>query len=139
MRSAIAVAAVAVTLSWLVPSGRVSAECITDTRSIEQRRQDTPLVFVGDVLSIENVLRPSGDLYRVQVRFRVVEPYRGMDPGEQAVSFGLTAGQFTFQVGQRVLVYATGTPGNYSTHCTGTKVVGAQDPEAQNLRRLVRK
>jgi hypothetical protein len=137
MRTGTAIVIVGLVLGWPVPSVHVSAECITVARTLERRLQETPLVFVGEVLGTENLLLPES--YRVRVRFRVVEPFRGIDAGEQAVSFRPTAEDYKFEVGQRVLVYATGTRDNYSTQCTGTRVTGAQDLEVQDLRRLVRK
>lgn len=137
MRTIRALPVLIVLCAWPVPSARVAAECVTIVTSPEQRLTGTALVFVADVLSIEDVVRPES--YRVRVRFHVIEAYRGIETGERTVSFRPTAEEFRFEVGRRVLVYAGGTPEDYSTACSHTRVVTLQDREVQELRRLARK
>jgi len=122
-------------LEWR--SAVVSAECIVVRATLEQRVAGSQLVFVADVLGFENILKPES--YQYRVRFRVIEAYRGIEAGERAVQFRPTAEDFVFKVPQRVLVYASGTRDNYSTQCTATRVVTLEDPEIEELRRLVGK
>ena len=101
MRQVFATLAVsAVLIAWPTASPRVSAECITDGQSPKKRLGLYPVVFVGDVLGFESSDQRESLSYRV--RFRVIEAFRGA---------------------QRVLVYASGTPAQYSTQCTATRVV----------------
>jgi hypothetical protein len=124
-------------LAWEGRSSRVLGECISLNESLEQAFMRFPLVFVGDVLGVDNVLQPES--YRQRVRFRVIEAYRGIERGERAVLFRPGAEDFKFEASQRVLVYASGTRDNYSTQCTATRVVTLEDAALQELRRLARK
>jgi hypothetical protein len=118
-----------------IMSSRISAECIGLHESLAERVARTSLVFVGDVLSIENVLEPES--YHYRVRFHIRESFKGIGKGEQVVQFGpATVEDFKFQVGERVLVYAAGRPGSYSTQCTATGVIASKEAEIQALRRL---
>jgi hypothetical protein len=122
---------------WQGQAVNLSADCVRLRMSLEDRLKAPPLVFVADVLSIENVLQPES--YRYRVRFRVIETYRGIEAGEQVVQFRPSAEDFKFEVSQRVLVYAGGTRDNYSTQCSPTRVVTLEDAELQKLRELTRK
>jgi hypothetical protein len=124
-------------LAWEGRSSRVWGECIMLNESLEQAFMRFQLVFVADVLGIDNVLQPES--YRQRVRFRVIEAYRGIERGEQVVLFRPTAEDFKFEASQRVLVYATGTRDNYSTQCTATRVVTLEDGLLAELRQLARK
>jgi len=118
-------------------STRLVAECITDGEVPKKRLGLYPLVFVADVLNLEKASQPESTNYRV--RFRVIEGFRGIDVGERVLEFQQTAESFSFAASQRVLVYASGTRDQYSTQCTATRVVAAEDREVQELRRLSRK
>ena len=130
-------AVVAILCAWHASSFEVFAECIAIRESLAERVARSHLVFLGEVMSVENVLRPES--YRYRVRFRVIESFRGLEKGEQVVQFRLTAEDFKFEVSQRVLVYATGERDQYSTQCTATRLVGADDSEVRQLRALARK
>jgi hypothetical protein len=120
-----------------VTSARVSAECITNGDSPKKRLDLYPVVFVGDVLGFESSDQREFLAYRV--RFRVVEAFRGSDVGERVLQFRQTAESFPFAASQRVLVYASRTPDDYSTQCTATRVVASDDREVLELRRLSRR
>lgn len=131
------VAILLVLLAWEGQSSRVVGECIKLNESLEQMFMRSQLVFVADVLGVDNVVQPES--FRQRVRFRVIEAYRGIERGEQVVMFRPTAEDFVFSASQRVLVYAGGRRDNYSTQCTATRVVTLKDAELQELRRLARK
>ena len=137
MRRAIAILTVLVVFGWTAESARVSAECITDGGGPKKRLGGYPLVFVAEVLGFEKSNQPESLNYRV--RFRVIEAFRGINSGERVLEFQSSAESFRFAVSQRVLVYAHGTAGNYSTHCTATRIVTLDDSEVKELRRLSRR
>ena len=138
MRRVFAALAVLVALvGWPLTSARVSAECITNGEVPKKRLGLYPLVFVADVLGTEWPTQRESLNYRV--RFRVIEAFRGIDVGERVLEFQSTAESFSFAASQRVLVYAYGALGNYSTQCTATRVVASHDREVKELRRLTRK
>ena len=138
MRRVIATLAVLVAVvGWPAKSARVSAECITNGEFPKKRLGLYPLVFVADVLGIEQSIQPESTSYRV--RFQVIEAFRGIDVGERVLEFQSTAESFSFEASQRVLVYAHGALDKYSTQCTTTRVVASEDREVQELRRLSRK
>jgi hypothetical protein len=132
-----ALAVLAVMFDWTVLSTRLSAECITIPMTLAERLKVAPLVFVADVVGVEVVPQPES--YGVRVRFRVIEAYKGIETGEQALSFRPTAEDFKFEIGQRVLVYTAGAPDSHWAQCSTLRTVTLQDPELQELRRLVRK
>jgi len=117
-------------------SAHVSAECITNGENPKKRLDLYPVVFVGEVLGFESSDQREFLAYRV--RFRVIEAFRGIEVGERILQIRQTAESFTFAPSQRVLVYAHGTPNDYSTQCTATRVVVSDDREVLDLRRLSR-
>jgi hypothetical protein len=137
MRTIASCVAVLVLLAWEGRSSRVLGECISLNESLEQAFMRFQLVFVADVLGVDNVLQ--SESYRQRVRFRVIEAFRGIERGERVVLFRPTAEDFEFEASQRVLVYAGGTRDNYSTQCTATRAVTLEDAALQELRRLARK
>lgn len=137
MRRVIATLAVLMALvGWPVTSARLSAECITNGEVPKKRLGMYPLVFVADVLGTEWSSQRESLNYRV--RFRVIEAFKGVDVGERVLEFRSTAESFYFAAPQRVLVYAFGALGNYSTQCTATRLVASDDREVKELRRLTR-
>ena len=136
-RMTASLAVFAILCAWQASSSKVLAECIALRESLAERVTRSQLVFLGEVLSIENILQPES--YRYRVRFRVMESFRGLGKGEQVVQFRPSAEDFKCDVSQRVLVYATGARDQYSTQCTATRLADADDFEVRELRRLARK
>ena len=112
-----------------------SAECVTVPTTVAQRLAGSQLVFVGDVLAVEEVIRdPEPFVYRVW--FRVFEAYKGTMTGEQTFDFATTPDDYRFVVGQRLLVYASRTRrGTFSAGCSGPRKTGLNDAELAELRR----
>jgi hypothetical protein len=112
-----------------------SAECVTIPTTVAQRLAGTPLVFVGDVLAVEEViLDPEPFVYRV--RFRVLEAYKGTTMGERTFDLANGPDEFRFVPGHRVLVYASPNKrGKFSTGCAGSRDTLLNDAELVELRR----
>jgi hypothetical protein len=122
---------------WALGATVAAAECITLSQRPSDRLREHKMVFVADVLGLDNIIEPES--FRYRVRFQVIEAIKGIGRGEQAVQFAPTAEDFAFKVGQRVLVYVAGEPGRYSNQCTPTRETMLEDPEVQDLRRLARR
>jgi hypothetical protein len=110
------------------------AECISIPTTLKQTLEGYKLVFVADVLAIDAVIDP--EPFRWRVRFRVVEAFKGTEPGERVFYFTTTPDDFKFTGGTRVLVFASGLDDRLSTSCSRTRVVGDNDGEVQELRKL---
>jgi hypothetical protein len=111
-----------------------SAECVSLSRTLEQTFKGEKLVFLADVMAIDAVIDP--EPFRWRVRFQVVEAFKGTEPGERVFYFRTTPDDFKFTGGTHVLVYAGGLDDRLSTSCTQTRVVGDNDREVQELRKL---
>ena len=136
-RTTASFAVFAILCAWQARSVEVLADCVALRESLAERVARSQLVFLGKVLSVDNVSQPAP--YRSRVRFQVIESFRGLGKGERVVQFRPSVEDFKFEVSQRVLVYATGEPDQYSTQCSATRRVGADDSEMRELRRLARK
>jgi hypothetical protein len=125
-----------VTLLALACPAPVRAECVRLLETTTQRFARTSLVFFGEVLNVETIiLDPEPFVYRVQ--FRVDQPHKGTNGGEQTFDFGATAEDFIFKEGQQVLVWAhTDQRGKFSTQCSATRTTTADDSELTELRKL---
>jgi len=110
------------------------AECVSLSRSLERIFESEKLIFVADVLAVDAVIDP--EPFRWRVRFRVVEAFKGTEPGERVFYFTTTPDDFKFTGGTRVLVFASGLDDRLSTSCSRTRVVGDNDGEVQELRKL---
>lgn len=121
--------------TWLGSTGTASSECIRVTGDAPiDRMNGATKVFVADVRAIED----SGQ----RVVFDVLEGFKGVHPGRLAVQVYLEVHGFTFQAGQRVLVYgypAPEAPELLSTTCSATRLVTMGDKELVILRRLAKK
>jgi hypothetical protein len=90
----------------------------------------TPLVFSGTVIEVTPVPPKNARAMSFQrrVRFSVAKVWRGDAADTIEISTGMGGGDcgFNFVAGQQYLVYASGTPGQYSTGiCSRTKLLGA--------------
>jgi len=116
-------------------SAAVRAECVT---GLEQPQICGALgasdaVFLADVEDVRLV--PGSGSY--EVRFRVLEAFKGISVGERTLRFIGSSESFSFQVGQRVLVYA-GTDGDaWTTQCSRTRLADKLTEELEVLRALV--
>jgi hypothetical protein len=116
-------------------ASRIAAECVTlGGPKAANRLVNAHLVFVGDVLGVEDGSTPQHIQTRVQ--FRVIEAFKGVRRGERSMQFRASAEGFSFRPLQRVLVYARKDDDVYTTHCTTTRVVSLDDREVGELRRL---
>jgi hypothetical protein len=96
---------------------------------------ESELIFLADVISVQDAT--AGGMRVADVRFRVLEPFKGVLAPDATLRFDATqAEQFTFVPGQRLLVYASRSQGRWHSGCTRTRVVGADDPEIDILRGL---
>lgn len=85
----------------------------------------TPIVFSGEVLSIEPFDNPAGKIYSPhrRVRFRVDRSWRGEAAAEAIVTTASSSGEcgFEFQVGTQYLVFAHARDGKWITSiCSAT-------------------
>jgi hypothetical protein len=125
---------VCVAVCMLVPSV-VGAECVSIPGTVQQVFERYPIVFVGDVLAVDESIEPDPIPFRYRVRIRVVEPFKGIDAGEQVLYFATTPEDFRFKAGTRVLVYTSKSEDRHSTACTPTRIIYG-DGEAMALRKL---
>jgi len=127
--------AVCLAVCVLVPLvGR--AECIGIPGTLQQVFDRYPIVFVADVLAVDESIEPDPIPFRYRVRFRVVEPFKGIDAGERVLYFAASPDDFEFTTGTRVLVYASRSSDRYHTTCTPTRVIPSND-RAEEIRKLV--
>ena len=111
-----------------------SAECITVQMSLAEWVDSSRFVFFADVVSVENVLKPES--YRIRVRFRIIEAFKGTKRGNVTLDFRPIADEFQYQRSQSVLVFAVGTPGDSSSACNATRIATADDTDLRQLRAL---
>ena len=119
----------------LAPSA-VGAECVSIPGTVQQVFERYLIVFVGDVLAVDESIEPDPIPFRYRVRIRVVEPFKGIDAGEQVLYFATSPDDFKFKAGTRVLVYASRSDDRYRTTCTPTRVIPPED-RAEELRKLL--
>src|SRR5262245_4888079 len=89
-------------------------------------------VFLADVQDMQLV----PNTLETDVRFRVLNAFKGIRPGEQTLRFRSSAESFSFRIGQRVLVYATVDRDVWSTHCSRTQLSDDVNEELELLRAL---
>ena len=123
----------ALVMAW---AATAHADCARIHETIAERFARTPLVFYGEVVRVETImLDPTKYVYRV--RFLVDQAYKGTSAGEQTFEFGVSAEDFIFEDGQRVLVYAyRDQQGKFSTQCSDTHETMSTDPVLTELRSL---
>jgi hypothetical protein len=96
---------------------------------------ESELIFLADVVSVQDAT--AGGMRVADVRFRVVERFKGVVTADATLRFDATqAEHFTFVQGQRLLVYASRSQGRWHSGCTRTRVVSDGDPEIDILRGL---
>ena len=105
----------------LAPSRADACSCVVGAPLCETYWK-TPIVFAGQVVSIDNV-QPQGDSYRWRrVRFRVDSGFRGRSVTEVYTGSGGGDCGYNFVVGEKYLVYAAEFQGRVSTGiCSPTK------------------
>jgi hypothetical protein len=110
-----------------------SAECISLPGTDQQVFERYPVVFIADVVAVNEVIEP--EPFRYRIRFKVLEAFKGVEPGEQILDFATTPDDFKFKAGTRVLVYTSRSEDRHSTACTPTRVIDG-DGWALVLRKL---
>src|SRR4029078_7670322 len=70
-------------------------------------------------------------------RFRVRDAIKGAVAGERTLQFMMTAEDFRFEPGQRVLLFARPSHGVWSTQASPTRLAHTADPELKLLRSLM--
>jgi hypothetical protein len=96
---------------------------------------ESELIFLADVVAAEDAT--AGGMRVADVRFRVLERFKGVVPPDATLRFDATqAEHFTFVPGQRLLVYASRSQGRWHSGCTRTRAVHDGDPEIEILRGL---
>jgi hypothetical protein len=109
------------------------AECVSLPSTDRQIFERYPLVFIADVVEVDEVIEP--EPFRYRVRFKVLEAFKGVEPGERILDFATTPEDFKFKAGTRVLVYTSRSEDRHSTACTPTRVIYG-DGWALALRKL---
>jgi hypothetical protein len=99
--------------------------------SFEFRR--ATYVFLGDVAALKREKAPSVDF---QVRFKVLERFKGVRDDELTLRFKSTSNEFRFAEGQRILLYAYKFGTEVTAGCSRTRLATAEDPEVRELRQL---
>jgi hypothetical protein len=121
--------------AFCVGSAPARAECVARS-AICHSLDGAGVVFTADVEAIRVI---QGDRsFRVEVRFQILEAFKGAVAGERTLQFVTTAESFQFQVGQRVLLYASFAEGAWSSDCTRTRIADEADAEIRVLRALAR-
>ena len=69
--------------------------------------------------------------------FRVLEAFKGISLGERTLRLIGSSESFSFQIGQRVLVYARSDGGAWTTQCSRTRLAEQLTGELDVLRALV--
>jgi len=116
-------------------SAAARAECVT---GLEQPQicgalSASDAVFLADVEDVRLV--PGSGSY--EVRFRVLEAFKGISLGERTLRLIGSSESFSFQIGQRVLVYARTDGDAWTTQCSRTRLAEQLTGELEVLRALV--
>jgi hypothetical protein len=96
----------------------------------------TPLVFYGEVTTVG---APDADFYSA-TELRVIEAFKGTSAPRVTIrETTISVEHFFFAVGDRVLVYASGSgqDNKWSTGCSRTRRAAPDDPEVRSLHDLV--
>ena len=119
-----------------VSSPLVRAECVSLAGSpICLGLEGAGVVFLADVEGVRFI--EDGQTFRTEVRFRVRDAIKGAVAGERTLQFMMTAEDFRFEPGQRVLLFARPSQGVWSTQCSRTRLADTADPELKLLRSLM--
>ena len=92
------------------------------------------LVFVAEVESVQPEAGPTRSGVLTQVRFRILERFKGTAGETLDMSLGPSSEEFAYAKGQRVLVYANRIGERRSTACSRTTLVSPSDSELLVLR-----
>jgi hypothetical protein len=129
----------ALVFALLCATSEARAECIALAGSpICNSFERATSVFLADVENVRTILaEPS---FRIEVRFRLLEVFKGTRVVTQTLQFASSIDSYQFQTGQRVLVYGTReSSGIWSTGCSRTRPSGEGDNELRTLRALARR
>lgn len=132
-----------VSVAWLLFIPGIVAACTcelpaagkTEKQLIKLERKKSQAVFTGEVREIIIAKTASGqDSWTSEVRFKVLQSWKGM-PAETVSVFTFNVCcicGYVFTVGERYLVYATGSEGGnlFTNTCTRTKTLFAANEDS---------
>jgi hypothetical protein len=123
-------------LSVAVPDDALACSCIPSGPPCQQA-WSVPLIFAGQVLSIESTDPANRPFGPKRVRFQISESFRGVEKGEVDIHLGGATCDPDFIVGQEYLVYGHhrgGGPGWTTSICTRTRLLQGAGEDLQYLR-----
>jgi hypothetical protein len=140
-KSKMRIALILALLALLAPIGQVYACSCAEPLLPREAAEKAAAVFIGIVTSHELVTRQDSPLGEPRRRYQLTatEVFKGEVGATVDVYTGLGGGDcgYTFEVGQKYLVYTYGTPPKLNTNiCSRTKIITLPSQEQEEINEL---